>query len=391
MGWRQTHNNDFSAYRDFEFNIVSTHGKGSNRLLKMGHIIATDAAGGSLEIEDNAGETLADRGGTGVTLVLASDTDDAAYDTKSVAIRYINTSGVKSYCSATYNAADSRTEVAFTDVATGLVAVTDFLCVDPDYGLLAVVSTVAVQAGDNVCIGAAGCVAGIADPDICYIKILAAATSPTAANTYGIGSVSGDEAANQDDAGYIYYLEYVTKYGKIKHGTWTFPADSSASTRFISTEDTVAGKTTLYVNDFYRRRDSYLVNSLGVPAVAIDEIRVGDWDAAELYEAIEIGQSKACHSRHYVVREADVAETYLMGITVQYLGATTEYATITLTFVLNGQAGTTTWTHKCIGCEVYTHTFALQLEELTEVKAMVADDAAAGGDFKFQMDILEAY
>jgi hypothetical protein len=370
---------------------------GNHRLLKMGHVVATGGAGATVEIEDNAGETIADRGGTGITLVLASDTDDAAYDTKSVTIHYINTSGLQKTCAATYNAADSRTEVAFTDTTTS-VAVSDFACPDvAHYGTLAVVSTVAVQGGDNVCIGATGCVAGIADPDICFIKILAAATSPTIANMWGIGAISGDEAANQDDAGWIWYEEYVTVWGQIKHGTWTFPADSSVSTRLVSVEDmaiyVAAGNasTTMYVNDFYRRRDSYLVNASGVSVVALDECRIGDWDAAALYNAIEVGQSKVCHSRHYVARVADVTETYIRKCYFTYQGAAAEYCTLTLTFVQYNQAGTTTISHRVFGGQAFTLNFDVQLKEKTEVKAIVVDDAAAGGNFTFQMDILEVY
>jgi len=33
----------------------------------------------------------------------------------------------------------------------------------------------------------------------------------------------------------------------------------------------------------------------------------------------------------------------------------------------------------------------LRLDDCTEVKAVVVDDAATGGDFRYEQDILEAY
>jgi hypothetical protein len=48
--------------------------------------IATGGAGASLEIEDNAGETIADIGKTELTLIVVCDTNDNAYDTKTVII-----------------------------------------------------------------------------------------------------------------------------------------------------------------------------------------------------------------------------------------------------------------------------------------------------------------
>jgi hypothetical protein len=366
---------------------------GNIRTLHAELIVPSGGAGATVEFEDNAGETLGDRGGTGVTLVLASDTNDNAYDNKYVIVKYINTSGAQKTAKASYNNADSRTEVAFTDTESGGAAVTDFVCLDPAFGTLACVSSVAVQAGDNVCIGATGCVAGIADPDICYIIIAAAATSPVlATGSWGIGSISGDEAANQADTGYVYYLEYVTVWGQIKHATWTFPADSSVSTRFISTEDTVKNSgTTVYCNDFYRRRDSYLVNAAAVSTVALDEIRVGDWDAAEFYEAIEIGQSAAAHTRYFVPWATDVQLATIQSAYMRYEGATTEYATVTITFVKKGQSGTTTIAHKLYGGQEWTWTPKVDLQPLTSVKAIVVDDAAAGGDAILNMELTEVH
>jgi hypothetical protein len=366
--------------------------QGHLRKLHVEITSATGGAGATVEFEDDAGETIGDRGGTGVTLVLAGDTDDNAYDGYGVTVHYINTSGAPKTCYAAYNTVATTTEVAFADTATS-AAVTDFVCLDPAFGTLAAVSSVAVQAGDNVCIGATGCVAGIADPDICYVKIAAAATSPVLlTGSWGIGSISGDEAANQADTGYIYYLEYVTVWGEIKHATWTFPADSSVSTRFISVEDTVKNSaTTVYCNDFYRRRDSYLVNASGVETVALDEIRVGDWDAAAFYEAIEVSQSKAAHTRHFVPWAADVSETRLKKVVMRYEGVSTEYATVTLTFVIKDQAGTTTRNFKLFGYQTLTYEPDVELEECTELKAVVVDDAATGGNATIEMDLVEVF
>jgi len=385
MGYRQFIENEFGSYTNYATWLINSKGKGTNRLLKMAHTVATGGAGADVEIEDNAGETLADRSGAGLTLVLASDTDDVLYDGESVAIRYITTLGAKGYCSAAYNVANSTTEVAFTDVATGTIPVVDFLCLDPDYGLLACVSSVAVQAGDNVCVGITGLIAGIADRDIAHIIILAAATSPTAANIYGVGSITGSEAANQADTGYIFSLQYITVYGKVKNATWTFTANSSVVIRFVSVEDSVAAGITLYVNDFYRRRYSVMDHA------AIDECRVGDWDAAEFYDAIEIAHAVSCFSRHYSQRESDVEQTILMGFDCQYLGLAAEFATLTLTFTPYGSVAAIPYPIVMYGGQRVEKDLNIRLAPETEVTASVADDAATGGDFTFNMDLIEAY
>lgn len=338
--------------------------------------VATGGAGATIELEESATETIADIGSTELTLILASDTNDNAYDTKYVIVYYLTAAGVAKTCKAVFNTADSTTEVAFTDLATGLVAVTDFYCFDPSYGVLAVVSNVAVQAGDNVVIGITGAVAGIADPETCYAHINAAATSPLAADMYGVGSIWGSEAANQDDTGYIATIEYVTPWGEIKLGTWTFPADSSAVTRFVSV--THSG---LYVNDFYRRRD------FSMDHAAIDECRISNVGKTAIYAAIDIGKSTETFTRHWVPRAAEVSRCWIGKLKLLY-PTLSEYCTVTIAFT-NEDGAADTYVKTIVGHEPIDEDLCIPVEPNTQITTTVVDDAATGGTLDFELQILE--
>lgn len=329
--------------------------------------IATGGSGASLEIEDNAGETIADIGKTELTLIAVCDTNDNAYDTKTVTIYYLDSDGVSHSSTATYTEADTTTEAAFDP------AVIDFYCFDPAYGTGAVVSSVAVQAGDNVYVGVTGC---IADATKRYATILAAATSPTAVNMLGVGSIYGSEAANQDDAGYIATIEYVTPWGQIKTGTWTFAADSSAATRFVSTTHT--GQ---YVNDFYRRRD------FSMDHAAIDECRVCNLAKSAIYDAIEIGNSTSTFTRYWVPNSDTVYRAFIGKLQALYT-TVSEYCTITITYTREDGAADTL-PLKVVGQQPLDVDLCIPIEPNTQVKCMVADDTLAGGTLDFDLQILE--
>ena len=248
---------------------------------------------GVVEIEEKGGQTIAFKGKTGLTLVVASDVNDNAYDTHTVHIRYITTTGTKGYCSAIYDPTATTTEVAFTDDATGLIPVTDFYMPDTEtYGTLAVVSSVAVQAGDNVCIGVTGVVAGIADPDICFIKILAAATSPTLANCHGVGSLWGrSETDHLDCYGSIMTMDYVTPWGLVVEGaTCTIDgANSETEIKWFKSNGTD------YVMDYYRTR-TLSIDVAGTTNT--HSLQICDYDNAAIYGVIEELLYEAYFSRY---------------------------------------------------------------------------------------------
>jgi hypothetical protein len=137
------------------------------------------------EISQKGGLTIADKASTAIAIFLACDTDDAAYDNKSVLIHYITNAGVKTTATIAYNGTTTN-EVA---------GPTNFYCWNlEDYtAATVVVSSVAVQAGDNVYIGETGMVAG-AEKRLCTIA--AAATYPVITTLYGAGDVYGLEEAD---------------------------------------------------------------------------------------------------------------------------------------------------------------------------------------------------
>jgi hypothetical protein len=349
----------------------------TKQILHKSHIqVATGGSGASIEIEEATGETIADIGTTELTLVLASDTDDNAYDTKYVIVYYLTKEGTAKTCKAVFNTANSTTEVAFTDLATGLVAVTDFYCFDPAYGVLAVVSNIAAQTGDNICIGITGLVAGIADPEICYAHINAAATSPLIADMYGVGSVWGSTAANADDAGFIATLEYVTPWGQIKSGTYTIPADGSVVTRFVST--THSGQ---YINDFYRRRKFTMDNA------AVDETRVCNSGKSAIYAALKIGKSTESFTRFYAPYSTSCYRAFIGKMKAVYPVAT-EYCTITFSFTKEG-GGADSIDYLVVGHHPLEVDICQPIEPNSEVTVTVVDDAATGGTLDFDLQMLE--
>jgi len=376
---QQNSMNDALRYSDLKTLQIElakqAHGK--QILHHSHHQVATGGSAATVEIEDRANETIADIGKTETELWIACDTDDAAYDTKKVYVRYLDADGVKQYCSGTFNAADTKTPVQCVDVATGLVVVVDFYCLDPDYGVAAVVSEVAAQTGDNIVIGIqAGLVAGIADPTICYAHINAAATSPLAADMYGVGSLWASTAANAADAGFIGTVEFVTPWGAIETGNYTIPADSSVVTRFASL--TYPG---LYVNAFYRRR------KFALSAAAVDEVRLCNAAKTAIYDGISIGNSTSTFSRYWVPNATSTYRAFIGNIRADYT-VVSEFCNVTITYTNEDGAADfvkiLVTGHHPIDVELL-----IPIEPNTEVKAVVVDDGATGGTLDFTMNILE--
>ena len=314
---------DYSSLKRYVENL-----RGTEKVNIFQTIRSQIGTAGTVELEEKADQTIAHVGKAGLTLVMASDVNDNAYDDQTVHIRYITTSGTKGYCYATFDGTASTTEVAFVDVATGLVAVTDFYMPDTEtYGTLAVVCSVAVQAGDNVCIGITGCVAGIADPNLTYIKILAAATSPTLANCHGVGSLWGRTATTHATLyGAILTLDYITPWGTVVEGA-TCTLDGSNTTtevKFLKADGTN------YVMDYYRTRNL----STNVPGTTTShEIRICDFDCAAQYGVIEELLYRSVHTR-YMVPKSSTHKAWLGRIR-----GTVGTAIVTLAITLTPEGG----------------------------------------------------
>ena len=301
------HPTNYSDYLSLK--LHAERQKGSEKVNLLRTFRTQTGTAGAVEVEEKAAATIAHVGKAGLTLVMACDTNNNAYDTQTVYIRYITPTGTKGYCYATFDSGDSTTEVAFYDVATGLVAVTDFYMPDPDYSTLAVICSVAVVAGHNVCIGITGCVAGIADPNLCYILILAAATSPTLANMHGVGSLWGRAATNHNDTdGAILTIDYWTPWGSTVEGALCTinTTNGETETKFLKSDGV------MYVMDYYRTKKIH-TNICGT--TNSHEFRICDFDCAAIYGVIEELLYTSIHTRAMALGAA-YGQTWLGKITI---------------------------------------------------------------------------
>ena len=185
--------------------------KGSNRLYDRDNIylirshLTQTSTGSEAELESTDSIAIAQKGKTELTLVIKSDTDDNAYDGETVTIYYVDHDGVSHTSSAAYNTTNATTEAAFDP------AVTDFYDWDYSYEN-PVVSSVAVQAGDNVFVGVTGLDGTLSTNT--YAVIAATNTSPTAANYVGVGTIYGRSHTSHADAdGAKIYVTYFTPWG----------------------------------------------------------------------------------------------------------------------------------------------------------------------------------
>jgi len=263
---------------------------------------ATDGAGTPKAVASSTAVTQI--GKTELTLVLAADTDDIAYDFESVIVHYITAAGVKKTCSAAYNVANSTTEVAFTDINTGLIAVIDFYCFNQeDYADgLCVVSSIAAEAGDNICIGITGVVAGIADAEICFAHINTLKTSPLLADIYGVGSIYGeresDDAADDDLEQELYY---VTPWGDIKEAFCTNTTTHTDIIRYVDENG-------VFVCDFYHIRELETTQTL------VKAHHLCNDDGTKHHAVIEALAHTSCHTSFYALgsdKESYIGKIYV--------------------------------------------------------------------------------
>lgn len=378
----------FESYESLHKFVNRNGTKHAREYLNVVNSLASGGAGADIVVQSDTTATT-DKAAGGATLVLASDTNDNAYDGQTVTVYYISsTDGSSKACRATFNAADSTTEVAFTDLATGLVPVTDFECFDvKNYGPVsgaatyssAVYCSVAVQAGDNVCIGITGLVAGIADPDICYAHINATKQYPLITDCYGVGNVFGareSDAAGDDDN--TQTLVYLTKWGEEKTAT---QANTATHTDIIQYVDADGD----YVNDFYR------VRTLESDGLLTKAHHLCDWDNATQYAVIEAVQSQMSNTNYMALGSA-YGESYIGEIVCGW-SIITDTVTVTVIFQPYGSPylqimkRTLGGAGKGPASEVIP--INMRLEPCSVVQIQIADGAVASGLFNCSAYMLD--
>jgi len=189
-------------------NMARTYDK--DHIYEINCHLTQTSSGTQSELETTDSIAIAQLGKTEKTLVIKSDTNDNAYDGGTVTIYYIDNSGVSHTSSAAYNTTDTTTEVAFSP------AVADFYDWDYDNYASPVVSSVAVQAGDNVFVGVTGLDGTLSTNT--YATIEAADTTPDADNMVGVGTIYGRSHTNHADAqGAVVYVDCFTPWGQYIH------------------------------------------------------------------------------------------------------------------------------------------------------------------------------
>lgn len=256
-------------------------------------IINQAGTGSEVELAEKGGLTLSLKGKTEISLKLACDTNDNAYDTKTVTGHYFTSAGVAKTFTATYNATDTTTEVA---------CCSDFYCWDLiNYTAATVlVSSVAVQAGDAVYLGTTGMVA---NAELRYATIAAAATYPVHTTLFGVGHIYGAEESNTaGDVGKVITLTYYTSWGLIRTASITLAADTTTIQRFVNTD------TSLVVTDFYRVRTITTTANLGkYVCIAVDADKlVGTAALDTYYGVIEEGYHESMHTAYFGRYNSDV-------------------------------------------------------------------------------------
>jgi len=310
------------------------------------HNKASPASATGVEME-NAGTTAHVStyiGKVGLTIVVAASADAAGMREKLITLVYKNTSLVTVTAAATLGA-NSTTETAFTP------AIADF------YYPISATTNATIGAGQTIKIG----ITGLAAPYVTFTEGQATATD---ANMIGVGTVYGWEDGNQADTGYIADLVYYDLLGYPHEAIWTFPADSSAATKFY---DKTSG---LSVKDFYR------IKEFECDHVALDELRVGNLAKDAWYGTIDIGNYEMV-SPHYFVPAEAVAKFYIGDIKIRNSTAT-RVATIDIFCQPKG----------CLVQERVRRMFAqtngevllnlcFQLEPLSEISVKLSDDTNA--------------
>jgi hypothetical protein len=347
------------------------HKYGSNAMRLNETEIGQTGTAGAVELEDNDGIAIGQIGKTEVTLILASDTDDNAYDDQTATVYYLDADGAQHSVTATFNTT-STTEVAVCS---------DFYCFDPAYGVNAVVLSVAVQAGDNVYIGTTGVVA---DPTKAYATILAAATSPTAANIRGVGSLYGRTHTNHNDGdGAILYIEYSTPWGTIGYGICTIDTTNGTTEirffRATASTTTILNDTlttsTIYVDDYYRTRRLWTnqvptsnTHEFLITDAACDNV---DGSGGDVYGVIKEGAIDEIFTRHFVLAGSETYLAYIKGNV-----ATNTDITLAITYTPYGQSVSKTKSFIIPDDTCFALPLRWQLAPLTDISFTILGNSA---------------
>jgi len=344
----------------------------SLRKFYVHHTLATGGAGATIEVEEAAGETLADRAKTEYHVTVKASAALAANSI--VTYTYKDQDGVEHVASNATGTLAAEVEFTVRDGAV-VASITD---------VYATVSCTISTVPDGV-ITVSVAEAGFAG--LTFATIAAGAAAAVQAAMYGVGDLWG--WSDTDDAAYdskTLHLSYVTPWGEVKWAVITYNGTSTTAMRFYESTEaapTTAGTTT--VKDFYRRRDGP-VSSVVVQGG--DDVELGNAGKSEINAAILAAKYSSLHSRYIV---PDGKQAVLGKIYAMYGDATAgAYCTLTVTFTPKGETQAQVSAFIVLHTQIFEWEPACELAELSEVKLQAADDAGAGGNLIVDMTLVEA-
>lgn len=350
----------YEDYVSMHKHVKAIHG-GRKTIEVFGHRTQTSPTSATpVEFQETGGVTLSDAGKTNLTLKLASDTNDNAYDGHSVLGHYITNDGTKKDVTISYSTADTTTEVAFC---------ADFFCWNLiDYTPATVlVSSIAVQAGDNIYIGTSGMVAGAEKR---YATIAAAATYPLAASLFGVGNCFVKEESNTaGDVGKVIEIVYWTPWGQKRTAYATLAADTTTIVRFADVNG-------YYIGDFYRRYEietSAVVGKYVVIGIDADKV-VGTVALDTFYGVIEEGNYESVHTRQFVPGAA-YGKKFIGDIHLCQMTSKDYPAILYVYFQTKGCATTEVLSWSINAGSDININLCYELEPLSEITYKIADDA----------------
>jgi hypothetical protein len=351
------------GYEDFVSMKKNLKHYGGNKVKELifEHNQTTPKSATAAEFSEKGGLTISDKASTALTIVLAMDTNDNAYDGAYVTGHYITNAGVKTDFVAYVNTTDSKTEVAIA---------ADFYCWNlEDYTAKDVlVFSMEVQAGENLYIGTTGMVA---DAELRLATIAGGATYPVITTLFGAGDIYGlEETDTAGDVGKVITLKYWTPWGKLKEAKFTLAADTTTIVRLT---DTTTGLVTV---DFYRRYTMKTTATVGkYVAIGFDaDKRAGTVAIDVFYGVIEEGYWASKHSRLMVPSDT-YGKLYLGKIKING-SVDAKQGIMEVTYQPKDAATYITSRVIAVGSGVVEKDYAFELEPLSEVTYKVADDAA---------------
>jgi hypothetical protein len=306
----------------------------------------------AVEVEEKAGETIADIGKTEVAITLSGSADNASTNGKIYTLVYEDNEGDQHTAVATGTATLNATPVAFVPPIAKYYAPVSFTASAADANVNVILLSGATT----------------------YGTISTTTVAATDAQLIGIGSVNIAQkthvAGDIDKTGTFTYL---TPWREIKYAEYAL--DHTDTSDEVTPTDVTSGLT---VKDFYRRYE------LTLETVAGDEILVVAPGGATVYDVIKVGYAINAFTRYMALHE-DNGRSYLGSIRTSF-PSVADVVTMTVIYTPKDN------TQQTMEYDVFGHDtleFAEELEPLSEVIVKINDGNVAHANAKVIIRYME--